>query len=62
MRQLSRIECFAVGCNNEASVSINGDHMCIYCARADLDNAQLASIIAEQKANLKPNQPDDLEF
>ena len=38
MRSLSRIECFNVGCTNEASVTINGDHVCIQCARADLPN------------------------
>lgn len=36
MRTLSRIECFNVGCTNEASVTINGDHVCTQCAQADL--------------------------
>lgn len=36
MRSLSRIECFTAGCSNDASVTINGDHVCIKCARADL--------------------------
>lgn len=36
MRSLSRIQCFTVGCTNEASVTINGDHVCTQCARADL--------------------------
>lgn len=36
MRSLSRIECFTVGCNNEASVTINGDHVCTHCASKDL--------------------------
>lgn len=36
MRSLSRIECFNAGCNREASVTINGDHVCTQCAKADL--------------------------
>ena len=38
MRTLSRIECFNVGCTNEASVTINGDHVCTQCANKDLPN------------------------
>lgn len=38
MRSLSRIQCFSVGCVNEASVTINGDHVCTQCAKADLPN------------------------
>lgn len=36
MRSLSRIECTAVGCTNEASVQINDDMLCAHCAHADL--------------------------
>lgn len=32
MRSLSRIECFTVGCTNEASTTINGEHVCTQCA------------------------------
>lgn len=36
MRTLSYIECTAVGCTNQASVKINDDLLCAYCAHPDL--------------------------
>lgn len=41
MRQLSRHECTAVGCSNEASVMINDDLLCKQCARADLPDVEI---------------------
>lgn len=41
MRQLSRHECSAVGCTNEASVKINDDLLCHQCAHTDLPDVEV---------------------
>lgn len=33
MRSLSRIECFNVGCTNEAAEKVNGDLLCTQCIK-----------------------------
>ncbi|AXC36474.1 hypothetical protein HOT57_gp30 [Pseudomonas phage phCDa] len=36
MRTLSRIECFAVGCSNEAAVKVNDDLLCYQCSKHEV--------------------------
>lgn len=36
MRTLSHIECFVVGCSNQAAVQVNGDYMCLQCAKHEI--------------------------
>lgn len=36
MRSVSKIECTATGCKNEASVKINDDLLCMHCAKDEI--------------------------
>lgn len=37
MRKLTRYECTAANCNNEAAVKINSDLLCTQCAKHEID-------------------------
>ena len=37
MRKLTRYECTAVNCKNEAAVKINSDLLCTQCAKHEID-------------------------